>query len=171
MAEMDILVKSLLDQTVISISLITNWSIKDARLCEYKTPLKKGRTRATTHSALIWADTPEEARAKLESLTGPLSSFSEVEGWIAARDAAQDTLDEWEERAARFEYGEGYTRQDAERIASGLPPVPTRPESGPDIVPIPPPANTPAAPDVCEWPRRFVIATEPPPRRAAGAVL
>jgi hypothetical protein len=171
MAEMDILVKSLLDQTVISISLITKWSIKDARLCEYKTRLKKGRTRATTHRALVWADTAEEARAKLESLTGPLQAFAEVEGWIAARDAAQDALDDWEERAARLEYSEGYTQQDAERIASGLPPVPPRPEIGPDVVPIPDaPTQKPAPVVPFRIETHYSDRPAPPPRRTAGAV-
>jgi hypothetical protein len=166
------LVKSLLDQNPISISLIGKWSIKSARLCTYKAALKKGQKRAHSHDVLIWADTAEEARAKLESLTGPLQAFAEVEGWIAARDAAQDALDDWEERAARLEYSEGYTQQDAERIASGLPPVPPRPEIGPDVVPIPDAPTQEPAPVV-----PFRIEThysdrpeQPPPRRTAGAV-
>ena len=113
------MVKSLLDQTPISISLIGKWSNKSARLIEYKPALKKGQKRAQTHRALVWAETADEARAKLESLTGPLQAFAEVAGWIEARDALQDSIDARAERVAIAEIDGGLSRADAERIADG----------------------------------------------------
>lgn len=124
----DELVKSLMDQNPNNILLFGKWSVKSARLCEYQETLKPGQKRARRHRALIWADTPEDARSKLEALTGPLREFSEVLGWIEARDAAQDELDALQERAAIAEFEGGETRSDAERIAQGKMPRPKRQE-------------------------------------------
>jgi hypothetical protein len=150
------MVKSLLDQNPIDISFIGFWSNKGARLIQYKPALKKGQKRAQIHSALVWADTADEARATLESLTGPLQAFSEVSGWIDARDALQDSIEARAERVAIAEIEGGLSRADADRIADGQ-----------EIVPIAPPANSDAPLPIVP----FRIETHPPPvRREVGGV-
>jgi hypothetical protein len=101
---------------------------KEATLCEYQAEAKEGG-RSRLHRALIMAP-PDQARAKLEALTGPLRTFALVPEWEALRAYIADR----EERAAIAEYEGGLDRDAAELVALGFP------------VSLPAPANAPAAP-------------------------
>jgi hypothetical protein len=81
---------------------------------------------------LIFA-APDQARALLERLTGPLTAFEVIEHVpadpeaVAAQDAVQADRDARIERAAIAEYDGGLVREDAERVAAGLPLRPIHP--------------------------------------------
>ena len=76
-----------------------NAPLSETLLIEYtSTPKEGGRGRA--RQALVWAASADEARAKVEALTGPLKAFALVDGWKEAVEAAELAVDLQAERAA-----------------------------------------------------------------------
>lgn len=79
--------KSLMAQNPNNILYLENAPLSETLLIEYtSTPKEGGRARA--RQALVWAASADEARTKVEALTGPLKAFALVDGWKEAVEAA-----------------------------------------------------------------------------------
>lgn len=130
-AQRDLKAEGLNRQTVYKEYLYTKCRHKDRTVAEYKTPVKEGQ-REHLRRALIFA-APDQARALLERLAGALTTFEVIEHVpadpqaVAVLDTKQADREARIERAAIVEYDGGLDREDAERVAAGLPPRPIYP--------------------------------------------
>ncbi|WP_207209984.1 hypothetical protein [Tropicimonas sp. IMCC6043] len=108
--------------------LFTECPAKELTVCSYVTPVKQGQRR--TERAAVVAGPPDKARELLEALTGPLDAFealehlTDVQATAEAAEAARDAAEAREERAAIAEHDGGLSRENAQRVAAGLPPLP-----------------------------------------------
>lgn len=127
-----------------NIYLLGKRNDKETGLYAYKVEPKQGG-RAREHRAIVFAP-PEEARAVLEALTGPLRSFERVEVDPPAGEeqvAEIDRAEDFEILAARFEHLNGLNREEAEIAARrhlDQPPVAEPPEPPPEAMQPPPDA-------------------------------
>lgn len=127
-ADRDLRAAGLLSQTVNRTFYLQNETIRIGVVATYRAEAEPGK-RSHEHKALIAAP-PDQARAVLEALTGPLRHFEIVEV-IEADHAAAEAAEAREERIAIAMHDGGLSLADAIRVADGL------------DVPDPPPAKPP----------------------------
>jgi len=118
----------LLAQTVNRTFYLQNAPIRIGVVATYRAEAEPGK-RSHEHKALIAAP-PDQARAVLEALTGPLRHFEIIEV-IKADPAAVEAADAREERIAIIMHDGGLSEAEAIRVADGL--------DVPDPVPVKPP--------------------------------
>lgn len=146
-ADRDLKSDLLLGQTVNKTFYLQNAPIRIGTVAAYRAEAERGK-RAHEHKALIAAP-PDQARAVLEALTGPLRHFEVIEV-IEADPAAVEAAEAREERIAIIIHDGGLSEAEAIRVADGL--------DVPDRVPVKPPD-----PDREHTP---VVVREVIPRRA-----
>ena len=125
-ADRDLHAAGLLSQTVNRETYLQNGTIRIGVVATYRAEAKAGG-RARDHKALIAAP-PDQARAVLEALTGPLRHFEIVEV-IEADPVAVEAAEAREERIAIIMHDGGLSEAEAIRVADGLadpklPPIP-----------------------------------------------